>query len=58
MRVIDCDAHVEESVGSWSYLDPEFSLLRPMTKPGTLRIAAQSHEAAGRRSVKLPTTVP
>ena len=30
MNVIDCDAHVEESVETWSYLDPEFYLLRPL----------------------------
>jgi uncharacterized protein len=30
VRVIDCDAHVEESVESWQYLDPEFYLLRPI----------------------------
>ena len=30
MRVIDCDAHVEECVESWQYLDPEFYLLRPI----------------------------
>ena len=30
MRVIDCDAHVEESVETWQYLDPEFYLLRPL----------------------------
>ena len=27
MRVIDCDAHVEECVETWQYLDPEFYLL-------------------------------
>jgi predicted TIM-barrel fold metal-dependent hydrolase len=30
MRVIDCDAHVEESTETWQYLDPEFYLLRPL----------------------------
>jgi len=30
MRVIDCDAHVEECVESWQYLDPEYYLLRPI----------------------------
>src|SRR6266481_6353005 len=30
MRVIDCDAHVEETVESWQYLDPEHYLLRPI----------------------------
>ena len=30
MNVVDCDAHVEESVETWSYLDPEFYLLRPL----------------------------
>jgi predicted TIM-barrel fold metal-dependent hydrolase len=30
MRVIDCDAHVEESVETWQYLDPEFHLRRPI----------------------------
>jgi hypothetical protein len=30
MNVVDCDAHVEESVETWSYLEPEFYLLRPL----------------------------
>ena len=30
MQVIDCDAHVEECVETWQYLDPEFYLLRPI----------------------------
>ena len=30
MKVIDCDAHVEECVETWQYLDPEFYLLRPI----------------------------
>ena len=30
MGVIDCDAHVEECVETWQYLDPEFYLLRPI----------------------------
>lgn len=30
MTVIDCDAHVEECVDTWQYLDPEFYLLRPI----------------------------
>ncbi len=30
MRVIDCDAHVEESVQTWQHLDPEFYSLRPI----------------------------
>ena len=30
MRVIDCDAHVEECVETWQHLDPEFYLLRPI----------------------------
>jgi hypothetical protein len=29
MNVVDCDAHVEESVETWSFLEPEFYLLRP-----------------------------
>ncbi len=28
--VIDCDAHVEESAGTWSYLEPEFYKFRPI----------------------------
>ena len=30
MQVIDCDAHVEESLATWSYLDPKFYLQRPI----------------------------
>lgn len=30
MVVIDCDAHVEESVETWSYLDPAFYPFRPI----------------------------
>src|SRR5688572_15044339 len=30
MAVIDCDAHVEESVATWQYLEPEFYPLRPL----------------------------
>ena len=30
MNVIDCDAHVEESVATWSYLEPEYYPLRPL----------------------------
>jgi predicted TIM-barrel fold metal-dependent hydrolase len=30
MTVIDCDAHVEESVQTWSYLDPAFYPYRPI----------------------------
>ena len=30
MQVIDCDAHVEESVATWQYLEPKYSLLRPI----------------------------
>ena len=30
MTVIDCDAHVEECIETWQYLDPEFYLLRPI----------------------------
>ena len=30
MAVIDCDAHVEESVETWSYLDPAFYPYRPV----------------------------
>jgi uncharacterized protein len=30
MRVIDADAHVEEGVGHWQYLEPEFHARRPV----------------------------
>jgi hypothetical protein len=30
MLVIDCDAHVEESVESWQYLHPDYYLLCPI----------------------------
>ncbi|HZT06144.1 MAG TPA: amidohydrolase family protein [Chloroflexota bacterium] len=30
MAVVDCDAHVEESVATWSYLEPEFHAFRPI----------------------------
>jgi hypothetical protein len=29
MKVIDCDAPVEEAVETWQYLEPDFYLLRP-----------------------------
>lgn len=31
MIVIDCDAHVEEGLETWSYLDPAFHAKRPFT---------------------------
>ena len=30
MTVIDCDAHVEESVATWSYLPEEWYRFRPI----------------------------
>lgn len=30
MQMIDCDGHVEESVHTWEYLDPEFYPRRPI----------------------------
>lgn len=30
MKVIDADAHVEESVQTWQYLEPEFYPRRPI----------------------------
>jgi hypothetical protein len=46
MRVIDCDAHVEESVETWQYLDPEFYLLRPIPVVFPEDICFGSHNAA------------
>ena len=30
MRVFDCDGHVEESMETWQFLDPEFHSRRPI----------------------------
>ncbi len=46
MRVIDCDAHVEESVQTWQYLDPEFYLLRPIPVVFPEDTCFGSHNAA------------
>ena len=46
MRVIDCDAHVEESVESWQYLDPEYYLLRPIPVVFPEDTCFGSHNAA------------
>ena len=46
MRVIDCDAHVEESVETWQYLDPEFYLLRPLPVVFPEDTCFGSHNAA------------
>jgi len=46
MRVIDCDAHVEESVETWQYLDPEFYLLRPIPVVFPEDTCFGSHNAA------------
>ena len=46
MRVIDCDAHVEESVETWQYLDPEFYLLRPIPVTFPEDTCFGSHNAA------------
>ena len=46
MRVIDCDAHVEESVESWQYLDPEYYLLRPLPVVFPEDTCFGSHNAA------------
>lgn len=46
MKVIDCDAHVEESIDSWAYLDPEFYLLRPIPVVFPEDTCFGSHNAA------------
>jgi predicted TIM-barrel fold metal-dependent hydrolase len=46
MRIIDCDAHVEESVETWQYLDPEFYLLRPLPVVFPEDTCFGSHNAA------------
>jgi uncharacterized protein len=46
MRVIDCDAHVEESVETWQYLDPKFYLLRPIPVVFPEDTCFGSHNAA------------
>ncbi len=46
MRVIDCDAHVEECVETWSYLEPEFYLLRPIPVVFPEDTCFGSHNAA------------
>ncbi len=46
MGVIDCDAHVEESVESWQYLDPEYYLLRPIPVVFPEDTCFGSHNAA------------
>jgi predicted TIM-barrel fold metal-dependent hydrolase len=46
MTVIDCDAHVEESVETWSYLEPEFHLLRPLPVVFPEDTCFGSHNAA------------
>jgi len=46
MRVIDCDAHVEESEETWQYLDPEFYLLRPIPVVFPEDTCFGSHNAA------------
>ena len=46
MRVVDCDAHVEESVETWRYLPPEFYLLRPIPVVFPEDTCFGSHNAA------------
>ena len=46
MRVIDCDAHVEECVETWRFLDPEFYLLRPIPVTFPEDTCFGSHNAA------------
>ena len=46
MRVIDCDAHVEESVQTWQNLVPEFHLLRPIPVVFPEDTCFGSHNAA------------
>jgi predicted TIM-barrel fold metal-dependent hydrolase len=46
MRIIDCDAHVGESVETWQYLDPEFYLLRPIPVVFPEDTCFGSHNAA------------
>jgi uncharacterized protein len=46
VKVIDCDAHVEECVETWQYLDPEFYLLRPIPVTLPEDTCFGSHNAA------------
>jgi predicted TIM-barrel fold metal-dependent hydrolase len=46
VNVIDCDAHVEECVETWQYLDPEFYLLRPIPVTFPEDTCFGSHNAA------------
>ena len=46
MPIIDCDAHVEESVATWSYLEPEFYKLRPIPVTLPEDTCFGSHNAA------------
>jgi predicted TIM-barrel fold metal-dependent hydrolase len=46
MTVIDCDAHVEESEATWSYLDPKFHLMRPIPVVFPEDTCFGSHNAA------------
>lgn len=46
MRVIDCDAHVEESLDTWQFLDPDFYLLRPIPVVFPEDTCFGSHNAA------------
>lgn len=46
MAVIDCDAHVEESTATWSYLDPAFYPMRPIPVVFPEDTCFGSHNAA------------
>ncbi len=46
MTVVDCDAHVEESVATWSFLEPEFYKLRPLPVVFPEDTCFGSHNAA------------
>ena len=46
MAVIDCDAHVEEGIETWAYLDPEFERQRPFPVQFPEETVFGAHNAA------------
>ena len=46
MAIIDCDAHVEESEATWSYLPPEWHMFRPFAVKFPQDTYFGSHDAA------------
>lgn len=46
MAIIDCDAHVEESDETWSYMPPEWSMFRPFAVTFPKDTYFGSHDAA------------